>query len=95
MSSDSHTNYKKLDGDKSEWIKIIEGEFHCPECENISKPETNTVDGIVEADLDEILAELEEFPSKITYGICPVCGMEYVFKNVDGNLWLEPSDEEK
>ena len=79
----------------AKWIKLVNGQFTCPECENTSAPETNTVDGIVEADLDEIKSDLEQYPTKVIYGICPVCGMEYVFKHEDGDLFLEPSDEEK
>lgn len=80
---------------EQDWIQIIDGKFTCTECENESVPETNTPEGIVEADIDAIHADLEQYPTKIVYGICPVCGMEYIFKIVDGNLWLQPSAEEK
>ena len=71
------------------------GEETCGECENDSKPQTNTADGIVEADLEQIKAELKATPTKVIYAICPVCGMEYQFKLVGEDLYLEPSDEEK
>lgn len=78
------------------WIMILEnGTFVCIECENESHPQTNTVDGIVDANLEEIKADLEQFPTKVIYGICSVCGMEYIFKLADGQLYLEPSEEEK
>src|SRR5688572_13863272 len=77
------------------WIVIVDGEFTCSECENSSAPETNTAEGTVEANLDEISAELELYPTKVVYGICPVCGMEYQFKLANDSLFLEPSDLEK
>lgn len=77
---------------KSNWIEIIDGKFVCSECENQSAPETVTEDGTVTADLDKISEELSEFPNKVIYGICPICGMEFVFRKVDEKLYLEPSD---
>lgn len=77
---------------KSNWIEIKDGKFICSECANEVSPETVTEDGTVEANLEKIMAELDEFPNKIVYGICPICGMEFVFKSVDGKLYLEPSD---
>lgn len=77
------------------WISINDGKFICSECENESAPETNTFEGVVTADLAQIQAELDEFPTKIIYGICPVCGMEYVFRQNNSSLYLEPSDLEK
>lgn len=79
-------------GMKDNWIEVVNGEFTCSECENTSKPETNTVDGTVEADTVKILNDLTETPTKIVYGSCPVCGMEYVFKAHEGKLFMEPSD---
>lgn len=84
-----------MDEDRSNWVKIENGKFICPECENEVEPETNTVDGIVKADLNEVTKDLTDQPTKIIYAICPVCGMEYEFKLVDGELWLKPSEEEK
>ena len=66
----------------NDWIKVTDGKFVCSECENESAPETNTVDGTVTADTEKILNDLKEFPSKIIYGSCPVCGMEYTFKGI-------------
>ena len=80
---------------KDNWIEVVNGEFTCSECENAVKPQTNTADGIVDADVDQIIDDLTEFPTKIIYGICPVCGMEYQFKLAGGKLYLEPSEEEK
>jgi hypothetical protein len=77
------------------WIKVISGKFTCSECENTDVILTNTIDGMVEADLDKIKNELKEYPSKVIYGICNVCGMEYTFKLVGEELYLEPSNEEK
>jgi hypothetical protein len=77
------------------WIEINDGKFICAECENESAPETNTFEGVVIADLKQIQLDLEEYSTKVIYGICPVCGMEYIFRTKDGNLYLEPSDLEK
>jgi hypothetical protein len=77
------------------WIKLTDGKFICSECENESEPETNTVEGTVTADLAQIKEDLTQFPSKIIYGICPVCGMEFVFKMQNDELYLEPSELEK
>lgn len=74
------------------WIKIKDGKFVCAECENESQPEINTVEGYVKADTEEVKKELIEFPTKVTYGTCPFCGMEYVFRLYDQELYLEPSD---
>lgn len=76
-------------------IRINDGKFICSECESEVDPETNTMDGIVKADLNQILDDLTNFPTKVIYGICPNCGMEYVFRLHDGALYLEPSDMEK
>lgn len=79
-----------------DWVKIDQdGYFICPECENRVKPNTNTIDGIVEADLPKIFQELSIYPTKIIYAICPVCGMEYEFKKVGDSLYLKPSVMEK
>ncbi len=77
------------------WIKVTDGKFVCSECENESEPETNTVEGTVTADLTQIKEDLSQFPSKIIYGICPICGMEFVFRLKDDELYLEPSELEK
>ena len=75
------------------WIKIVEdGEFICGECSNKSAPETNTENGVEKADLAKIKADLTEFPNKVVYGICPICGMEYTFKLAESSLFLEPSE---
>ena len=76
-------------------IRIESDQFSCQECENTSRPETNTIEGIIPADLELIKSDLTQFPSKVIYGICPVCGMEYVFRLRDEELFLEPSDLEK
>lgn len=78
-----------------DWIKIIEGKCSCNECENEFKPLTNTAEGLVEADIESIQSDLEEFPTKVIYGVCPVCGMEYIFRLVENELYLEPSEEDK
>lgn len=77
------------------WIPITDGQFTCNECENTSAPETNSIEGVVTADLDQIKSDLEQYPTKVVYGICPVCGMEYVFRHQNDALYLEPSDLEK
>lgn len=77
------------------WIKINGGTCICSECKNKFKPLTNTQEGLVEADLETITTDLANFPTKVIYGICPVCGMEYIFKLVDGELYLELSEEDK
>ncbi|SRR5260221_1240963 len=75
------------------WIEINdEGKFLCSECENEVEPETNTEDGTVKADLAKIKEELKQYPDKVIYGICPVCGMEFVFKYANDKLYLEPSE---
>jgi hypothetical protein len=81
--------------DNNNLIPIVNGKFVCSECENEVIPETNTIEGIIPADLDQIKIDLEKFETKVVYGICPVCGMEYTFKLIDGELFLEPSDLEK
>lgn len=84
------------ESDRATWIKLSDdGEFQCGECENEVKPLTNTAEGMVEANVQAIRDDLDAQPSKIIYGVCPVCGMEYVFKSEDGQLYLEPSNEEK
>lgn len=77
------------------WIKIINGKFTCSECENESIPETNTEDGIVSVNLDLVKKDLIEYPKKVIYGVCPICGMEYEFKLVLDALYLAPSEMEK
>ena len=84
-----------MDGSSESWIKIEGDQFTCQECENTSHPETNTIEGIIPADLELIKNDLTQFPSKVVYGICPVCGMEYVFRLQNSELYLEPSDLEK
>lgn len=84
-----------MNDEKSKWIKLVDGKFSCPECENEVSPLTNTTDGMVEANLEEIKKDLEMYPTKVIYAVCPVCGMEYIFHLDQGELWLEPSDEEK
>jgi|SRR6185369_1731429 len=79
----------------STWIKLVNGKFTCSECENEVEPETNTIEGVVKADLEQIKADLVQFPTKVIYGICPVCGMEFVFRLKGDDLYLEPSDLEK
>ncbi len=75
------------------WIEISDdGEFICSECGNKSAPETNTENGTVTADLQSVKKDLEQYPTKIIYGICPVCGMEFTFKHSEGKLFLEPSE---
>ncbi|MEP7104083.1 MAG: hypothetical protein ABI721_05225 [Candidatus Dojkabacteria bacterium] len=79
----------------STWLEIVDGKFKCSECENEVEPETNSIEGVVKADLDQIKADLTLYPTKVVYGICPVCGMEFVFRLMDEKLYLEPSDLEK
>lgn len=75
------------------WIPITDdGEFICSECGNKSAPETNTENGTVNADLQQVDQDLTQYPTKIIYGICPVCGMEFTFKKSEGKLYLEPSE---
>jgi len=75
------------------WIEISEdGEFICSECGNKSEPETNTENGTVTANLQTVKSDLAQYPTKIIYGICPVCGMEFTFKHSEGKLFLEPSE---
>jgi len=75
------------------WIKISsDGEFICSECGNKSAPETNTENGTVTADLSKVKSDLTQFPTKIVYGICPVCGMEFTFKLKSLDMYLEPSE---
>ena len=76
----------------SNWIEVKDGKFLCNECENESVPETNTVDGTVNADTEKIKQELIERPTKIIYGSCPICGMEYLFKQKNNKLFMEPSE---
>lgn len=81
---------------KSEWIKVEDdGTFVCAECENKGKPLTNSVEGMMEADTAEIKSQLEAQPTKMIYGVCEICGMEYIFKLDNGELFMEPSNEEK
>lgn len=75
------------------WIAVSDdGEFICSECGNKAAPETNTENGTVTADLAKVTSDLTQFPTKIIYGICPVCGMEFTFKLLEGSLYLEPSE---
>lgn len=83
------------DGVHVNWIELNEDQFTCSECENTSSPETNTAEGTVKADLQNIMDDLKQFPSKEIYGTCPVCGMEYLFKTSNERLYLEPVDLEK
>ncbi|MFS8131448.1 MAG: hypothetical protein ACMG57_05750 [Candidatus Dojkabacteria bacterium] len=99
VDHESHTAASTSNDDSEEvpstWLKLENGKFKCSECENEVEPETNTIEGVVKADLDQIKADLTQYPTKVIYGICPVCGMEYVFRLKGGNLYLEPSDLEK
>lgn len=79
----------------SNWIKIKDSKFICTECENESIPLVSTVDGMVDAGIPKIIEDLKNFPTKIIYAVCPVCGMEYIFRLVHDDLYLEPSLEEK
>lgn len=83
------------DSVQDNWIELTDAQFTCGECENTSNPETNTAEGTVKADLDSVLEDLKQFPSKEIYGTCPVCGMEYLFKVSGEKLYLEPVDLEK
>lgn len=75
------------------WIAISDdGEFICSECSNKIAPETNTEEGTVTADLEKVKADLTQYPSKVIYGICPICGMEFTFKLAEDRLHLEPSE---
>lgn len=81
---------------KEDWIKVSkDGKITCGECENEVELLTNDVEGLVKADTKKIAETLKKFPSKVIYGICPVCGMEYIFRLAEDELWLEPSEEEK
>lgn len=80
---------------QSNWIKITNKKFTCSECENDSTPLVSTADGMQDADIAKIIEDLKNFPTKVIYGICPVCGMEYIFRLVQEDLYLEPSMEEK
>lgn len=81
--------------DNKERIKLYDGKFVCSECENEDAPLTSSADGMVPADLEQIKADLTEFPTKKIYAVCPVCGMEYIFVLNESELELEPSFEEK
>jgi ABC-type Zn2+ transport system substrate-binding protein/surface adhesin len=83
------------DHDTSGWLEIKDGKFVCAECENEVEPETNSVEGVVKANLEEIKSDLAQYPTKVVYGICSVCGMEYIFRHKDDKLFLEKSDMEK
>lgn len=84
-----------LNSKKAKWIKMNGNVFVCAECENEGVPSTNTVNGIEEADIEQVKTELKEFPNKTIYGICNVCGMEYTFKSEGDDLYLEESEELK
>lgn len=81
----------------SNWIKVNDGKFECSECGYTNAPETNTSEGVVTADLNEVKNRLESNPnsSLSIYGICPTCAMEYTFRLHNGELYLEPSDMQK
>lgn len=86
-------NDNVADSTPANWIPISsDGEFICSECGNKSAPETNTENGTVTADLEKVKADLTQYPNKIIYGICPVCGMEFTFKHKDSGIFLEPSE---
>lgn len=93
--SSATNNAGDEDSVPSTWIEIVEGKFKCSECENEIEPETNTIEGTVTADLEQIKADLKQYPSKVIYATCSVCGMEFVFRLKDEKLYLEPSDLEK
>ncbi|MDQ6986009.1 MAG: hypothetical protein Q9M91_03510 [Candidatus Dojkabacteria bacterium] len=87
------TNQKQLD---ENWILVSsDKDFTCDECGNEVDLKISSIEGLVDADFTKIKSDLEAFPTKIIYGVCPICGMEYVFHLVDGNLYVEPSQEEK
>jgi len=79
----------------SEWIMVSENKFVCSECENEAEPLTMGTEGLEKANLNQVKEDLENYPTKMIYAVCEVCGMEYVFRLVEGDLYLEPSDEEK
>lgn len=89
-------NENNIQGDQvvgENWIELSDsGTFVCSECENESVPQRNTIDGQVDANIEEISKELADYPTSIIYGICPVCGMEYEFKSIEGKLYLKPSE---
>ena len=80
---------------KDTWIKLESEKFECKECANEVAPQTNDVEGIVDLDLEKAAEELSEYPNKVIYAICPVCGMEYLVKQYEGELYLEESEELK
>ena len=95
QSDDLYTPIKEIEIPK-DWIRIDdEGYFICPECENKVQPNISSEEGIVPANLADIFEDLEKYPNKIIYAICPVCGMEYEFKKIGGVLYLKPSALEK
>ena len=74
------------------------GEFTCSECGHKSVVQVSSVNGGIEdVNVEDVKSQLIEFPTKIIYGICPVCGMEYIFRydSDEDELYLEMSDEEK
>ena len=79
------------------WLGIKNGKFECSECENENVPETNTAEGVIEADIEQIKEKFIENPGKklTIYGICPICGMEYEFRFSNDTLYLEPSSMTK
>ena len=92
-SNDNSTTMQVNEPVPAGWIQISDdGEFICSECSNKSAPETNTENGTVTADLKKITKDLGQYSTKIIYGICPVCGMEFTFKHDNGVLYLEPSE---
>ncbi len=76
-------------------IKITNDKFVCGECQNEVEPQISSSEGIVKADLDKIKSDLEKYPTKVNFGVCPVCGMEYTFVLENSELYLQPSEEEK
>ena len=84
---------KKVD---DRWVLLNEdGSITCPECGNVIKILVSSIEGLVEINVEKVKEDLRNFPTKVIYGVCPVCGMEYVFHLVDNKLYLEASEEEK
>jgi hypothetical protein len=81
--------------DNTDLIRLEGGSFTCSECENTVKPQVSTENGLADANILEITEQLRQFPNKVIYGVCPVCGMEYMFRMFNDALCLEISDEQK
>lgn len=81
--------------DNTDLIRLENDTFICSECENTVKPQVSSESGLADANILEITEQLRQFPNKVIYGVCPVCGMEYIFRMFDGALCLEISDEQK